>query len=103
MVKKEKRSIFYILTKVGNGGFKRSLLRLRALRVADRFPNSGGDCVMRSWRKSLAFLTQCLSTHPVSSEVGDHVCFGLDVIDDRSTGAQSKAGVEELARLALQS
>lgn len=30
---------------------------------------------MRSWRKSLVFLTQCLYTHLVLSEVRAHVCF----------------------------
>ncbi len=75
MVKKDKRPTFYILTRTGNGGSKRSLLRRRALRVANHFPSSGEDCVMKSWRKLLASLTQCLYTRQVLSEVGDHVGF----------------------------
>lgn len=103
MRKKGKRSTFYILTKAGNGEFKRSLLRRRALRVANHFLSSGEDCVMKNWRKSPASLTQYLYTRQVLSEVGDHFGF-LEVCqsDDLPTGAQSKAGVEELARLALQ-
>ena len=61
---------------------------------------------MKTWRKSPVSLTQCLYTRQVLSEVGNHVDF-LEIsqsagIDDLPTGAQSKAGVEELARLALQ-
>lgn len=75
MVKKDKRPTFYILTRAGNGGSKRSLLRRRALRVANHFRKSGEDYAMKSWRKSLASLTQCLYTRQVLSEVGGHVSF----------------------------
>jgi hypothetical protein len=108
MEKKDKRSTSYIPTKVENGEFKRSLLRRRALRVASHFPSSGEGCVMKSWRKSPAFLTRCLYTRQGLSEVGGHVSFvevspsAVSWIDNLPTGAQSKAGVEELARLALQ-
>lgn len=57
---------------------------------------------MRNWRKSLASLTQCLYTRQVLSEVGDHFGFLEVSQSDLPTGAQSKVGVEELARLALQ-
>ena len=72
MVKKDRRSTFYILTKVGNGGSKRSLFPRKALRVANHFPSNGEDCVMKSWRKSLVFLIRCLYTRQVLLEVGDH-------------------------------
>src|SRR5258708_4497552 len=75
VVKKGRRSIFYIRTKVENGGFKRFLFPLRAMRVAKHCRSHGEDCVTKSWGKSPAFLTRSLYTRQDLLEVGNHVLF----------------------------